>query len=183
MVASKDSAVRRCPCSNSPTSAASNSPDPAASRRSLRDRPSSSRHVSSVTLDLRLLILASVSTQPTRSSSTFHIAASTPPGTRTLAISGSARFRSNQCRAWPTTTASTAPSGSGMSSALPGSDRTEGSSRRSSASMSGCGSTAVTSAPSPMRVVVSLPVPAPTSSARTGLAEIGSSAQRTAASA
>ena len=48
-----------------------------------------------------LLIAASPATQSTRSSSTFHSPANTPPGVSTLPISGSARSRSNQCIACP----------------------------------------------------------------------------------
>ena len=85
-----------------------------------------SRHLSSVILAMRLLISANSATQPTRSSSTFHSPASTPPGVSTRAISGIARSMSNQCMAWPARTASALPSGAGICSALPGSDRTEG---------------------------------------------------------
>ena len=140
--------------------------------------------------DLRLLISASPATQPIRSSSTFHSLASTPPGRSTRAISGSARSMSNQCMAWAASTASTLASGSGISSALPGTERTSGIARRSSASICGSGSTAVTSVPRPASVVVSLPVPAPMSATRTGWrsrvgwrSRAGSSAHRTAASA
>src|SRR5437773_2706431 len=83
-------------------------------------------------LDLRLLISASLATQPTRSSSTFHSPASTPPGRSTRAISGSARSMSNQCMAWPARTASRLASGSGIPSALPGTERTAGIARRNS---------------------------------------------------
>ena len=137
-----------------------------------------------MTLDLRLLIAASSATQPTRSSSTFHSPASTPPGLSTRAISGNARSRSNQCMAWPASTASTLASGSGSSSARPGTERTAGIARRNSASICGSGSTAVTSAPRRTSVAVSLPVPAPMSATRTGRrSRTGSSAHRTAASA
>ena len=59
MVASRESAVRACPCPNSPTSAASNRPEPASTSRYCRDRPAPPRHLVSVMLDLRLLISAS----------------------------------------------------------------------------------------------------------------------------
>jgi hypothetical protein len=75
---------------------------------------------------------------------------------------------SNQCMAWPASTASRLASGSGISSALPGTELTSGIVRRSSASICGSGSTAVTSAPRPASVAVSLPVPAPMSATRTG---------------
>ncbi|MFF5279823.1 hypothetical protein [Streptomyces sp. NPDC000133] len=54
---------------------------------------------------------------------------------------------SNQCLALPASTASTDASGSGITSALPGRARTPGSERRSSVSIAGSGSTAMTSAP------------------------------------
>ena len=68
-----------------------------------------------------------------------------------------------------------------IASALPSRARTADSARRSSASIAGSGSTAMTSAPSATSVAVSLPVPAPRSSTRGPGA--GSSAQRTAACA
>ena len=184
IVASRESAVRAWPCPNSPTSAAANSSERSPSNCSCRDFAALSRHLVSVMLDLRLLISASPATQPTRSSSTFHSPASTPPGLSTRAISGSARSMSNQCMAWPASTASRLASGSGIASALPGTERTAGIARRNSASICGSGSTAVTSAPRPASVAVSLPVPAPRSATRTGWrSRTGSSAQRTAASA
>ena len=184
MVASRESAVRTWPCPNSPTSAAENRSEASPSSCSCRDLAALPRHVVSVMLDLRLLISASPATQPTRSSSTFHSPASTPPGRSTRAISGRARSMSNQCMAWPARTASRLASGSGISSALPGTERTPGIARRSSASICGSGSTAVTSVPRPASVAVSLPVPAPMSATRTGCrARTGSSAHWTAASA
>ena len=127
------------------------------------------------------LTLSSPATQSTRSSKTFHRPARTPPGARTLAISGPATAMSNQCMALPASTASTDASGSGIASALPGRARTAGSARRSSASIAGSGSTATTSTPSATSVAVSLPVPAPRSSTRGPGA--GSNAQRTASGA
>jgi len=168
MVAASESAVRAWPCPNSPTSASANRSECPPSSCSCRDLAALSRHLVSVMLDLRLLISASPATQPTRSSSTFHSPARTPPGLSTRAISGSARSMSNQCIACAASTASRLASGSGISSALPGTERTAGIARRNSASICGSGSTAVTSAPRPASIVVSLPVPAPTSATRTG---------------
>lgn len=104
-----------------------------------------------------------------------------PPGTKTLAISGPATSMSDQCMALPAHTASTDASVSGIASALPGSARTSGKARRSSASIAGSGSTAVVSAPTALRVAVSLPVPARRSSTRGPSAD--SRAQFTAARA
>jgi len=184
MVAASESAVRAWPCPNSPTSASANRSECPPSSCSCRDLAALSRHLVSVMLDLRLLISASPATQPTRSSSTFHSPARTPPGLSTRAISGSARSMSNQCIACAASTASRLASGSGISSALPGTERTAGIARRNSASICGSGSTAVTSAPRLSSVAVSLPVPAPRSPTRTGCrSRTGSSAHRTAASA
>jgi hypothetical protein len=152
--------------------------------RSGRPRPAPSRHRSRVGLDLRLLIADSSATQPTRSSSTFHSPTRTPPGASTRAISGSARSRSNQCMAWPARTTSLLASASGSRSALPRAERTSGSARRSSASISGSGSTAVTSAPRRTSMAVSFPVPAPMSATRSGRrSRTGSSAHSAAVSA
>ena len=86
--------------------------------------------------------------------------------------------------AWPASTASTLASASGSSSALPGTDRTPGIARRSSASICGSGSTAVTSAPRRTSMAVSFPVPAPMSATRSGRRSLtGSSTHSTAASA
>jgi hypothetical protein len=104
-----------------------------------------------------------------------------PPGTSTRAISGPATAMSNQCIAWPATTASTQPSGSGIDSALPARAGTAGSAPDSSASIAGSGSTATTSAPTATNAAVSLPVPAPRSSTRAPGAD--SSPHRTAAGA
>jgi len=184
MVASREPAVRGCPCSNSRDSPSRNRPAPAAAIRSARAWSAPPRHRSSVMLAWRLLISASSATQPTRSSSTFQSPAITPPGVSTRAISGIARFMSNQCMACAASTASTLASGSGTSSALPGTERTSGIARRNSASICRSGSTAVTSAPRRASIAVSLPVPAPMSTTRSGRrAETGSSTHRTAASA
>jgi hypothetical protein len=56
------------------------------------------------------LTAASSPTQSTRSSTTFR----TPPGARTLAISGPATSMSNQCKALPANTAATESAGSGV---------------------------------------------------------------------
>jgi len=119
------------------------------------------------------------------SSSAFHSAASTPPGRSTRAISSAAGSGLNQWNAWPTSTASTEASGSGMSSAVPGSAFTEGSSARSTASISGSGSTAVTRADRRTRDAVSFPVPAARSSSSSSprRAEAGDSGELTGASA
>jgi hypothetical protein len=131
-------------------------------------------------------------TQSTESSSAFHNAASTPPGRSTRAISRPARSWSNQWNAWPTSTASTEASGSGMSSALPRSARTGpaggASWARSTRSISGSGSTAVTRLDRRTREPVSLPVPAARSSSSSSRRAdepgpvSGASAQSTAAS-
>ena len=73
---------------------------------------------------------------------------------------------SNQCIDCAHSTASTEASASGIASAGPCSARTDGSRRRSSASIASSGSTAVTSAPSSASIAASLPVPAPRSSTR-----------------
>jgi len=65
------------------------------------------------------LTRARPATHPTRSSKTFHSPARTPPGARTLAISGPTTTMSNRCIALPVSTAWTDSSGSGIPSALP----------------------------------------------------------------
>ena len=182
IAATRESAVRRCPCGNSACSGEPNRATrpvfgrcaPAVSARQLLN-------VSRGPMAALPLTRSSPATHSTRLSMTFHRPARMPPGTRTLAISGPATSMSNQCRAWPASTASTDASGSGTASALPGRARTAGSARHSSVSIAGSGSTATTSAPSATSVAVSLPVPAPRSSTRGPGA--GSSAQRTAACA
>ena len=71
---------------------------------------------------------------------------------------------SNQWNAVPTSTASTEASGNGTASALPTTARTCGRRCRSSASIAGSGSTAVTATPAQTSPEVSAPVPAPRSS-------------------
>lgn len=187
-MATRDSAVRRWPCGNSACSGAWNglsAPDSGrcSSAVSIRQAAGTSRGPIAAGPVTR----ASPATQSVPSSKTFHSPASTPPGARTRAISGPAAAMSNQCIAFPETTASTDPSGSGIVSALPWNARTEGRSRRSSASIAASGSTATTSSaspsasPSPSRVPVSFPVPAPRSSTRGPGA--AASAHRTAAGA
>ncbi len=76
-----------------------------------------------------MLVLASgpmPATQSTALSSEFHSAPTTPPGRSTRAISTGAVSGSNQWNAWPTSTASTESSGSGIRSADPGSAWTWG---------------------------------------------------------
>ena len=72
------------------------------------------------------MIRPSSATQGSRSSRMFHSSPSGPPGARTRATSGTARSGSIQCHAWATSTASTAPSSSGISSAVPASARVPG---------------------------------------------------------
>src|SRR5919199_272306 len=77
----------------------------------------------------------------------FQTRPSRPPGRRTRWISASARSPSNQWNAWATVTASTAPSGSGISSAVPASARTPGSDASSALRIASTGSPATTLAP------------------------------------
>ena len=127
MVASRESAVRACPCPNSPSSAAWNRPEPASSRRCRRDRaravaPSQQRDAGLALADLGQV--GNPARPGRRPRSTARRAPR--PGVSTRAISGIARSMSNQCMAWPARTASTLASGSGISSALPGTERTSG---------------------------------------------------------
>ncbi len=90
----------------------------------------------------------------------FHNNASPPPGRSTRAISWQAGAVSNQWNASPTTTAAAAPSGSGIASAVPAIASASGTRARSSASIVGEGSTAITFLASGTSARVSLPVPA-----------------------
>ena len=140
---------------------------PASISRSRRDLPAPSRHLSSVMLARRLLISANSATQPTRSSSTFHSPAKTPPGVSTRAISGKARSMSNQCMAWPARTASTLPSGSGISPRSPAPTAPRGAPGAARRACSGRVPPRYVGAEG-TRVAVSLPVPAPMSTTRSG---------------
>src|SRR4029077_18898274 len=68
----------------------------------------------------------SSATQPIESSRMFQSRPNTPPGRSTRAISSSAASLSNQWKAWPTSTASTLSSSSGICSAAPACTGTSG---------------------------------------------------------
>jgi len=87
-----------------------------------------------------------------------------PPGRSTRWISASAAVPSNQWNAEPTNTASTAPSASGIASAVPSSASAAGTWRTRIARISASGSTAIRRPTRGASTVDSLPVPAARSS-------------------
>ena len=113
-------------------------------------------------------------TQATRSSRRFQISA-TAAGRSTRATSAVAASGSNQWNACAAITASTLAPGSGMCSATASSGSAAGAVCASSSRIPATGSSAITRAPLPVSALVSLPVPAPSSSsvrpARRGVGE------------
>ncbi len=106
-------------------------------------------------------------THGTDSSRRFHASTNRPPGRSTRWTSDRARIASNQWNACAATTASTEPAGRGMASAVPSTISTPGAPPSAAASfvrMPGTGSRATIRAPVGTSSVVSLPVPAPSSS-------------------
>jgi hypothetical protein len=95
-VATRESAVRRCPWLNSAISAAANIPCCAGPGLTSGALPTWARHLLSGTLASPRLTLSRPATHSVPSSWVFHSAASTPPGASTRAISGNARSMSNQ---------------------------------------------------------------------------------------